>query len=47
MDASAKIYVDNNYVSQTWINPLQTNDNLSIPVGKEKRVVLNLKHALL
>ena len=43
MDAAAKIYVDNNYVSQTWINPLQTNDTLSIPVGKEKRIVVNRK----
>lgn len=43
MDAAAKIYVDNNYVSQSWINPLQTNDTLSIPVGKEKRIVVNRK----
>ncbi len=43
MDAAAKIYVDNNYVSQTWINPLQTNDSLSIPIGKEKRIVVNRK----
>lgn len=43
MGAEAKIYVDNNYVSETWINPLQTNDTLSISVGKEKRVAINRK----
>lgn len=43
MSAEAKIYVDNNYVSQTWINSLQTNDTLSISVGKDKRVAINRK----
>jgi len=43
IDAMAKVYVDNNYVSQTWINSLQTQDTLSIPVGKEKRIVVNRK----
>lgn len=43
MNAMAKIYVDNNFVSETWINPLQTDDTLSIPVGKEKRIAVNRK----
>ncbi len=43
MEAVAKIYVDNNFVSETWINPQQTEDTLSIPVGKEKRIAVNRK----
>jgi len=45
MNALAKIYVDNNFVSETWINPLQTDDTLSIPVGKEKRIAVDRKTA--
>ena len=43
INAKAKIYIDESYVNDSYISTNQTTDTLSIPIGKEKRVVIDRK----
>lgn len=43
INAKAKIYIDESYVNDSYIRINQTADTLSIPIGKEKRVVIDRK----
>lgn len=43
INAKAKIYIDESYVNDSYISINQTADTLSIPIGKEKRVVIDRK----
>ena len=43
INAKAKIYIDESYVNDSYISTNQTSDTLSIPIGKEKRVVIDRK----
>ncbi|MBP1645110.1 MAG: hypothetical protein H6Q16_685 [Bacteroidetes bacterium] len=43
INAKAKIYIDESYVNDSYISINQTSDTLSIPIGKEKRVVIDRK----
>lgn len=43
INAKAKIYIDDSYVNDSYISTNQTSDTLSIPIGKEKRVVIDRK----
>lgn len=43
INAKAKIYIDDSYVNDSYISTNQTSDTLSIPIGKDKRVVIDRK----
>ncbi|HBN06093.1 MAG TPA: hypothetical protein DD434_09965 [Bacteroidales bacterium] len=43
INAKAKIYIDESYVNDSYISINQTSDTLSIPIGKDKRVVIDRK----
>lgn len=43
INAKVKIYIDESYVNDSYISINQTADTLSIPIGKEKRVVIDRK----
>lgn len=45
MDANGKIYLENNYINDTYINSNSTQDTLNLAVGADKRVAVDRKVA--
>ncbi|MBP1644867.1 MAG: hypothetical protein H6Q16_442 [Bacteroidetes bacterium] len=45
MEANGKIYLENNYINDTYINPLNTSDTLNLSIGQDKRVAVDRKVA--
>ncbi|MEA5100540.1 MAG: DUF4139 domain-containing protein [Bacteroidales bacterium] len=45
MDASGKIYLENNYINDTYISSSNTEDTLNLSIGQDKRVAVDRKVA--
>lgn len=45
MDASGKIYLENNYINDTYISSSNTEDTLNLSIGQDKRVSVDRKVA--
>lgn len=45
MDASGKIYLENNYINDTYISSSNTEDTLNLSIGQDKRVAVDRKIA--
>lgn len=45
MDANGKIYLENNYINDTYINSNSTQDTLNLAIGADKRVAVDRKVA--
>lgn len=43
MSAGAKVYLDNNFIKDIYINSNSIEDTLNLPIGREKRVVIDRK----
>ncbi len=43
MDATAKIYLDNNYINDTYLNSFNTEDTLNLSIGQDNRVAIERK----
>lgn len=45
MDANGKIYLENNYINDTYISSSNTEDTLNLSIGQDKRVAVDRKIA--
>lgn len=45
MDANGKIYLENNYINDTYISSSNTEDTLNLSIGQDKRVAVDRKVA--
>lgn len=45
MDASGKIYLENNYINDTYISSSNAEDTLNLSIGQDKRVAVDRKIA--
>jgi uncharacterized protein (TIGR02231 family) len=45
MDAAGKIYLENNYINDTYISSSNTSDTLNLSIGQDKRVAVDRKVA--
>ncbi len=45
MDAMGKIYLENNYINDTYISTANTDDTLNLSIGQDKRVAVDRKVA--
>lgn len=43
MDANGKIYLENNYINDTYISSSNTSDTLNLSIGQDKRVAVDRK----
>lgn len=43
MDAQGKIYLENNYINDTYLSSAYTLDTLNLPIGQDRRVVVDRK----
>lgn len=43
INAKAKIYIDENFVNDSYISNNQTTDTLALPIGKEKKLAIDRK----